>query len=65
MSKIEMATEALSNAKEFAPAPIPGEFDSSGCGGGPCVGSPCNPGPGGPAPKCAPVPQPPRPPRES
>ena len=63
MPNIELgiSTEAMRDAKEFSIAPNnPGDFfESSKCGGGPCVGSPCNPGPR-PNPPCAP-----RPPGES
>lgn len=43
--ELEHAIEAIRNAQEFSPAPNPGEFESSMCGGGPCTGAPCNPGP--------------------
>lgn len=58
------ALEAMRDAKEFSASDSNG-LESSMCGGGSCGGAPCNPGPGGPPPKCQPIPQPPRPPRES
>lgn len=53
------ALEDMRDAKEFPSDTSKIDLD----GGGPCVGAPCRPC-GGPPPKCAPSPQPPRPPKE-